>query len=110
VRAFACFVHTSYLIGVPIFQQPDGKDQGIDFSSVIQRNEVHGYIPQLRENGFAYPLIACELTGVDKALIGWKDPFRDDDGFAAHNLVEDARTIAGESFTETSFSRVRQWT
>jgi len=86
--------------------QPDGADQGMDFSSVKHLQEVHGYIPQSREKEFAYPLLACELEDVDEDLVGWKDPIL---GFEAHNLVNDAYSIAGGKPLQPVFSIVRQW-
>ena len=79
---------------------------------------MQGYLPQLRENGFARPLIACDLTDVaDLTLIGWEDTFlassdnnsSSNDNFAPHNLVEDAKGILGVDFRSTAFSQVRQW-
>jgi hypothetical protein len=86
--------------------QPDGADQGIDFSSVEHLQEVHGYIPQSREAEFAYPLLSCELGDVSEDLVGWKDPVL---GFEAHNLVNDAYYIAGGKPLQPVFSIVKQW-
>lgn len=121
-------------VSIHISIQPNGKDQGIGFGSIIDRNELQGYIPQLKERGFAHPLLACDFTGVDPALVGWKDNNNgaNNDGnpsaatathnFQSHSLVEDARRIMvagnnniGETsavFQETAaaaFARVRQW-
>ena len=84
---------------------------GISFSSVMERCEVHGYIPQLRgEAGFSYPLLACDISQVDPKLIGWKDPFHDYD---YHNLASDARDIVGyyncRQKQNVAFSQVRHW-
>ena len=84
----------------------------------MNTSEIQGYLPQLRENGFARPLIACDLTGIDLTLIGWKDDIvlldsystgAVDNNFVAHNLAEDAKRILGSDFRPAAFSQVRQW-
>jgi hypothetical protein len=88
--------------------EPDGEDQGRSFSSVKHRQEVHGYIPQVVvEGGFAHPLIACDISKVDKDLIGWNDHLQ---GFEKHNLVSDVRSILkGREPTKPVFSIVKHW-
>ncbi|CAB9508020.1 protease [Seminavis robusta] len=87
--------------------EPDGMDQGIDFSSVKDREELHGYIPQVRVPGFVFPLLACDITSVHDDLIGWKDP---KNGFVPHNLVQDVERITNHSkLPHPVFSVVRQW-
>lgn len=86
--------------------EPDGVDQGIDFSKVTHRHEIHGYIPQIRDKEFIYPLLTCELDNVDEDLIGWVDPAR---GFDAHNLVNDAYRIIGGKPLQPTFSIVWHW-
>ena len=109
--------------------EPDGKDMNINFSSVINRYEVHGYIPQLtNESGFTYPLLACDISNVSESLIGWKDPFHSNN-YDYHNLSTDANDIINmnggykqqtDSTTENEnvvlpssccccFSQVRHW-
>ena len=61
-----------------------------DFSSVKHRQECHGYIPQVVEKGFPHPLLACDVSNIDKDLIGWNDPL---DGFEKHSLLGDVRSI-----------------
>jgi hypothetical protein len=83
-------------------------DQGIDFSSVKHLEEVHGYIPQARVPGFLFPLIACDLAGVDEELIGWKD--NKHRGYSHHSLVKDVQAITGRTtFHPGCFSIVKQW-
>eukprot|EP00934_Nitzschia_sp_Nitz4_P009324 Nitzschia sp. Nitz4//scaffold13_size275219//14448//17225//NITZ4_000836-RA/size275219-processed-gene-0.67-mRNA-1//1//CDS//3329535900//9314//frame0 len=87
--------------------EPDGEDQNIPFSSVKHRQEVHGYIPQVRDPGFPHPLIACDLNGIDGDLVGWKD---NSNGFEVHNLVNDARQVlGGQALPPHCFSVVKQW-
>jgi hypothetical protein len=84
-------------------------DQGIDFSCAKHREELHGYIPQVRVPGFVFPLLACDISsnGIDEALIGWKDK---DHGYAPHRLVDDVERITKSQMLHTIFSIVQQWT
>eukprot|EP00588_Corethron_pennatum_P003274 CAMPEP_0194286204 /NCGR_PEP_ID=MMETSP0169-20130528/32030_1 /TAXON_ID=218684 /ORGANISM="Corethron pennatum, Strain L29A3" /LENGTH=913 /DNA_ID=CAMNT_0039032569 /DNA_START=103 /DNA_END=2841 /DNA_ORIENTATION=+ len=88
--------------------ESDGKDQGLDFSEVKHLQEVQAYIPQMRVQGFEYPLIACNINNIDEDLLGWNDRFK---GFDAHNLTNDASSILDAEFpTEKQvFSIVKQW-
>lgn len=87
--------------------EPDGEDQGIRFSSVKRRHEVHGYIPQVTEKGFVHPLLACDISKVDHDLIGWRDNIH---GFEPHNLFNDVRKIlGGEDPPPYAFSIVKDW-
>ncbi len=85
--------------------EPDGKDQLINFHQVKHLEEVQAYIPQLRENGFEYPLIACDITNIDHDLLGWKDHLN---GFDRHDLTHDAMEILG-STNNSIFSTVKYW-
>jgi hypothetical protein len=84
-------------------------DQGIDFSSAKHREELHGYIPQVRVPGFVFPLLACDISsnGIDENLIGWKDK---DHGYAPHSLVDDVERITRCQMLHDIFSIVQQWT
>lgn len=73
--------------------QPKGGDQHKDFSSGVGI-ETFGYIPQLVVPGFHFPLLVCDVDGIDVKLIGWKDPNkrdRDDEhrSYDDHNLIFD---------------------
>ena len=81
-------------------------DQGIDFSSVIHLEEVHGYIPQAKVKGFTFPFLACDICGIDEDLVGWKDKHQ---GYRPHNLVNDAKTITASKILLPVFSIVKQW-
>lgn len=89
-----------------IFQsayEPDGEDQGINFRTVQHRQEVHGYIPQVRDNAFPRPLLACDISQLSLDLIGWKG----EGGYAAHSLFEDAKSILqGRRLPPAAFSLV----
>jgi len=87
--------------------EPDGEDQRINFSSVKHRHEVHGYVPQVRDNAFPHPLLACDISNLDTDLIGW---FDNQHGFDMHNLVDDARHILGSApLPPHAFSIVHYW-
>lgn len=86
--------------------QPDGKDQEIDFSSIVHHQEVQGYVPQQKEPGFDRPLLFCDIDDIDKHLVGWKDEF---EGFDVHNLVNDAKEIIGGEPQHPVFSRIQHW-
>jgi hypothetical protein len=84
-------------------------DQGIDFSTAKHREELHGYIPQVRVPGFVFPLLACDISSneIDENLIGWKDK---DHGYAPHSLVDDVERITRSQMLHEIFSIVQQWT
>lgn len=86
--------------------EPDGMDQGINFSKVIHLEEVHGYIPQVKVKGFLFPLIACDIQGIDEDLIGWKDK---EHGYIPHSLVHDLEAITESKALNAVFAIVRQW-
>lgn len=89
--------------------EPDGKDQQIGFHTVKHLDGVSAYIPQLRENGFEYPLIACNIESIDHDLVGWRDHRH---GFEPHNLINDVKEILGESTSSANkniFSIVKYW-
>jgi len=60
-----------------------GQDQQIDFSS---QEENLGYVPQIKEIGFPFPFLACDIDYIEKELIGWADPAHNYD---YHNLIFD---------------------
>ena len=87
--------------------EPDGMDQGIDFSATKDRPEMHGYIPQVEVKEFPYPLLAADISGIDTDLVGWSDSKR---GFAPHNLVQDIQDIAADlEIAHPIFSIVKQY-
>jgi len=48
----------------------DTKNQFIDFTCV---SEIYAYIPQVIDEYFQYPLLACDLDNIDDNLIYWED-------------------------------------
>ena len=86
--------------------EPDGKDQMIPFSEA--RNCL-GYVPQIqmRGSGFLFPLLACDIEGIDENLIGWRDS---QSGYEPHNLSRDVEAIIkSRKLRRPIFSIVRQW-
>ena len=55
----------------------------VDFTNVP---EMVAYIPQIKVFDFDFPLLACDIDGVDKSLVGWKDPKH---SYDKHNLIFD---------------------
>ncbi|KAL7535279.1 hypothetical protein ACHAXR_006394 [Thalassiosira sp. AJA248-18] len=73
--------------------EPRGWNQHKDFSSGVGL-ESFGYIPQLDVIGFHFPLLACNVDGIDVRLIGWKDPNAPNEmdphrKYDNHNLIFD---------------------
>lgn len=82
-------------------------DQGIDFSTVKQREELHGYIPQVKVDGFVFPVLACDINGIDEDVLSWKDAVN---GYSPHSLVHDVQEVTGLKETPHAiFSIVKQW-
>lgn len=81
-------------------------DQGIDFSRVKTREEIHGYIPQVKVDGFVFPLLACDLEGIDEDFVSWKDTVN---GYERHSLVSDARKITLGKTAHPIFSIIKQF-
>lgn len=86
--------------------QADGKDQGIDFSTIKHHQDLHGYIPQVQVPGFVYPLLAVDVSGVDSDLIGWQDHRQ---GYDPHNLIHDVEHITNQKNISLVFSAVQQY-
>ena len=117
VLMFICFIFFVKNALIPFISslwhstyEPDGKDQNIGFYDVKHLDGVTAYIPQLRENGFEYPLIACDIASIDHDLIGWRDSRY---GFEPHNLTKDFEEVLGKSDNSSEnrniFSIVKYW-
>lgn len=65
-----------------------GEDQGINFSEVPS---ISTYIPQVESPVFSYPLLACNIDGIDHELLDWTDPDRPD--FVFYDLTRDAEVL-----------------
>ena len=86
--------------------QPDGADQGISFSSITHLDELHGYVPQVKDEGFVFPMLVCDISGIDDNLIGWKDTVR---GYSPHNLIDDVQAITQSKPLHPIFSTITQF-
>merc|ERR1712150_296408 len=59
------------------------KDQNIDFSCV---DDIYAYVPEVIDEQFEYPLLACDISSLDKKLISWSEP---SSGYSHWNLIND---------------------
>ncbi len=67
---------------------PVGESQNIPFSEVPS---ISSYIPQVESSVFSYPLLACNVDGIDHKLLEWTDPDRPDYKF--YDLTKDAEAL-----------------
>ena len=58
--------------------------QGTTFSNV---KDIEAYIPEVRVSQIPFPLLACDISDIDKKFLGWEDPERP---FEFYNLLNDA--------------------
>jgi hypothetical protein len=61
-----------------------GNDQGIHFSDVAS---MSAFVPQVESSMYSYPLLACDVEGLDTELFDWEDPDRP---HSYYDLTEDA--------------------
>jgi len=79
------FIECIYRGYISLFRgmnEPTGTDQKIDFSSM----PIDGYVPQVKVWGYSFPLLACDVDGIDEGLIGWKDK---NHSYDYYNLIYD---------------------
>lgn len=67
-----------------------GDDQGIHFSDV---RGISAFIPQVESKVYSYPLLACDVHGLDDELFDWTDPDRP---HTYYDLTEDADELIGD--------------
>lgn len=78
----------------------------MNFSNV---DVISAYIPQVKNENFLYPLIACDVEHIDNELFDWNDPDRP---FSYYSVVKDAKRLLANqpgASTEKVFSRVMHW-
>lgn len=103
------FLIFSYIISFPIFIKPSGQDMDIAYSSVPN---ISAYIPQVKHDVLTYPVLACDVDGLDPNLFDWNDP---EVPHKFYSLAKDAREIlarAGETdnfSVERVFSKIKHW-
>lgn len=88
--------------------QSIGKDMGIEFSKA---SSISAYIPQVRSSSFPYPLLACDVEGLDDYLFDWSDPHLE---YSYYSLVNDANRIlsdteAKDHCSEHVFDSITYW-
>lgn len=74
--------------------QPAGEDQGIPFSGV---KSISTYVPQVESNVHSYPLLACNIDGIDPELFDWTDPSRP---HGYYDLTKDCEELIGKEELE----------
>ena len=62
-------------------------------------DEIFAYIPSVMKNGFQFPILLCDVSGIDEELISW------DCDYKLFNVIYDVP----ESHRATSFSTVKDW-
>jgi hypothetical protein len=71
--------------------------------------ESFAYIPQLEVPNLGFPLLACNIDGIDVRLIGWKDPNRTDENeyhrYDSRNIIFD---VAHEKLHRSRFGIIDQ--
>ena len=71
-----------------------GDDQNISFSEVPS---IFAYIPQFEVKGFMFPLIACDITGINVDNIYWKNPNIPHKYYSIVNDVPDIKRDSNEA-------------
>jgi len=79
----------------------------INFSNV---EVISAYIPQVKNDTYLNPLIACDIDDLNEDLFDWTDPDKD---YMFYSLVNDAKVILartdGNVSTDDVFSKVKDW-
>mmetsp|Transcript_9358 Transcript_9358/g.14529 ORF Transcript_9358/g.14529 Transcript_9358/m.14529 type:complete len:216 (-) Transcript_9358:1844-2491(-) len=98
---------------------PNGEATNVKFSELNDRGyEAYGYVPQVTVPGFQFPLLACDVSGLNEGLIGWNDPY-EAFPYDKHNLIfdvsalvkrKDRASISGDAFEESpAFSVIKHY-
>jgi hypothetical protein len=84
---------------------PCGKDQEICMSDVPS---INGYVPQVQSAVFSYPLLACNIAGINEDLLEWKDPSRP---HSFYDLTKDAEMLlrGTDVSSKVVFSQISHW-
>ena len=64
-----------------------GDDMCIPFSEVTS---ISAYVPQVDSPVYSYPLLACNIDGIDPDLLDWTDPDRP---YSFYDLTKDAEVL-----------------
>jgi hypothetical protein len=73
---------------------------------VVHLDEIHAYVPQVREKGFVYPLLACDTSNIDQQLLDWDDK---ENGYSPHNLMVDFHKVTRSKPLHPVFSTITQF-
>jgi hypothetical protein len=84
---------------------PRGDDQGVNFSNVPS---ISTYVPQVDSPVYAYPLLACNVDGIDPELMDWTDPDRP---YSFYDLTKDAEVLLKgmDVSQKVVFSQIVHW-
>ena len=77
-----------------------------NFSNV---SVISAYIPQVLNDDFIYPLIACDVDHIGEELYDWNDPERD---YSYYSVISDAKQLLKNqpnANISRVFSRVKHW-
>jgi hypothetical protein len=82
-----------------------GDDQGVHFSNVPS---ISSYVPQVDSPVYAYPLLACNVDGIDPELMDWTDPDRP---YSFYDLTKDADVLLKgmDVSQKVVFSQIVHW-
>jgi hypothetical protein len=58
---------------------------------------MFAYVPQVKLSGYVFPLIACDVSGINEGLIGWKDKYH---SYDFHNLMLDVPALSKMKTTD----------
>ena len=82
-----------------------GDDQNINFSDL---DSASVYVPQVASPVYAYPLLACNIDGIDPELLDWTDPDRP---YSFYDLTKDAEVLLKgmDVSGNVTFSQIAHW-
>jgi hypothetical protein len=64
--------------------------------------DIFAYVPQVRLASDPFPVLLCDVSGIDHELIGWEDP---DQSYEKHSAIYDLPGLKDESI----FSVIQHW-
>ena len=82
---------------------PRGEDQHIPFSDVCA---IDSYIPNVSSSLIPYPLLLCNIQGIDTRLLNWKD---EDNPHSHYDITNDIGEILGTTSYPEVFAKVKHW-
>jgi hypothetical protein len=64
--------------------------------------DIFAYVPQVRLASDPFPVLLCDVSGIDHELVGWEDP---DEPYEKHSAIYDLAGLERESV----FSVIQHW-